>query len=237
MAGTLYLLPTALGDTPWDRYLPAESRLVACRLSNFVAENAKSARAELKRIGHPIPLRDIAIEQLAERLVPSEIDRLLAPLLADRDVGLVSEAGCPGVADPGAKIVRRAHELGVPVRPLVGPSSLLLALMASGLEGQRFAFHGYLPVREPERSARIVELEQDSRRRGETQIFIEAPYRNTALFQALLMACKPESRLCVATDLTLPEETVTTRSIADWRRSPTPLLDRRPSVFLLLNER
>lgn len=237
MAGTLYLLPTALGDASWDVYLPAETRRIACRLTCFIAENAKTARAELKRIDHPTPLRDIAIEQLAERLTPSEIDRLLAPLLAERDVGLVSEAGCPAVADPGALLVRRAHELGIAVRPLVGPSSLLLALMASGLEGQRFAFHGYLPAREPERSTRITELEKESRRCDQAQIFIEAPYRNAALFNALLATCRPESRLCVATDLTLPEEKVTTRNIADWRRAPAPMLDRRPTVFLLLSER
>lgn len=237
MAGKFYLLPTALGEAPWDVYLPAETRRIACGLTCFIAENAKSARAELKRIDHPTPLRDIAIEQLPEKLHPGDIDRLLAPLLADRDVGLVSEAGCPGVADPGALLVRRAHELGIPVRPLVGPSSLLLALMASGLEGQRFAFHGYLPAREPERSARITELEKESRRCDQTQIFIEAPYRNAALFQALLAACRPDSRLCIATDLTLPDETVLTRKIADWRRQPPPALERRPTVFLLLSER
>jgi 16S rRNA (cytidine1402-2'-O)-methyltransferase len=237
MAGTLYLIPSALGDTPWTTYLPTETQRIACCLTSFIAENAKTARAELKRIEHPTPLRDIAIEQLAEKPSQSEIERLLSPLLADRDIGLMSEAGCPGVADPGALIVRRAHELGIPVRPLIGPSSLLLALMASGLEGQRFAFHGYLPAREPERSARIVELEKDSRRHDQTQIFIEAPYRNPALFQALLTACKPDSRLCIATDLTLPDETVITRKIADWRRQPTPMLDRRPTVFLLLSER
>jgi 16S rRNA (cytidine1402-2'-O)-methyltransferase len=237
MAGALYLLPTALGDAPWDVYLPAEARRIACHLTCFIAENAKTARAELKRIDHPTPLRDIAIEQLAEKLTRGEVDRLLGPLLANRDVGLVSEAGCPGVADPGALVVRRAHELGIPVRPLVGPSSLLLALMASGLEGQRFAFHGYLPAREPERSARIIELEKDSRRYGQTQIFIETPYRNATLFQALLAVCHLDSRLCVATDLTLPEEAVLTRSVADWRRQSLPMLDRRPTVFLLLSER
>ncbi len=165
----------------------------------------------------------------------ADIDRLIAPLLSDEDVGLMSEAGCPGVADPGALLVRRAHDLGIAVRPLIGPSSLLLALMASGLEGQRFAFHGYLPAREPDRSRRITELEKDSRRLDQTQMFIEAPYRNDALFQALQAACRPESRLCVATDLTLPTESVATHTIENWRRRPTPTLDRRPTVFLLLS--
>lgn len=235
MAGQLYLIPSALGDIPWERYLPAETHATACRLHHFIAENAKTTRAELKRLGHPTPLRDLAIEQLPEKLDAAEIDRLLAPLLADHDIGLVSEAGCPGVADPGALLVRRAHQLGIRVRPLVGPSSLLLALMASGLEGQRFAFHGYLPAREPERGTRIAELERESRKHRQTQLFIEAPYRNGALFQSFLATCRPDTRLCLATDLTLPTETMTTRTIAEWRKLAMPDLDRRPTVFLLLS--
>lgn len=233
--GKLYLIPSTLGAASWETYLPKEARAVACRITRFIAENAKTARAELKRLEHPLPLREIGIEQLPERLSAAEVDRLLAPLLAGEDIGLVSEAGCPGVADPGALIVRRAHDLGVGVRPLVGPSSLLLALMASGLEGQRFAFHGYLPAREPERSRRITELEKESRRLDQTQIFIEAPYRNDVLFQALLAAGRPDSRLCLATDLTLPTESVVTHTIERWRHASTPALDRRPTVFLLLS--
>ncbi len=235
MAGTLYLIPVALGDVPWTVFLPQEAQATACRLLHFVVENAKTARAELKRLGHPLPIRDIAIEQLPESLTTPDIDRLLAPLLAGQDLGIMSEAGCPGVADPGALLVRRAHTLKIRVRPLVGPSSLLLALMASGLDGQHFAFHGYLPAREPERSQRIVELEKESRRLGQTQLFIETPYRNAALFQALVAALHPETRLCVATDLTLATESISTRSIAEWKKSPPPQLEKRPSVFLLLS--
>ncbi|HEX8962168.1 MAG TPA: SAM-dependent methyltransferase [Rhodocyclaceae bacterium] len=233
--GAFYLLPSALGDTTWECYLPPATREAACRLTRFVAENAKTARAELKRIGHPMPLREVAIEQLPEKLGAEDIERLLAPLLAGTDVGLMSEAGCPGVADPGALLVRRAHERGIPVRPLVGPSSLLLALMASGLDGQRFAFHGYLPQREPDRSKRIAELERESARQNQTQLFIETPYRNAALFQSLLAACRPATLLCVAADLTLATESVQTRKIADWRRLPAPALEKRPTVFLLLS--
>lgn len=234
MAGTLYLVPASLGDLPWNAYLPATTREVACRLRHFVVENAKTARAELKRIEHPTPLREIAIEQLPEKPSAADIDRLLAPLLAGEDVGLMSEAGCPAVADPGALLVRRAHQLGVIVKPMVGPSSLLLALIASGLEGQRFAFHGYLPARDPDRTQRITELEQESGRLAQTQIFIETPYRNVALFQALIAACRPQTRLCLAIDLTLPSEAVLTKSITEWRGSPAPILDKRPTVFLLL---
>ncbi len=233
-AGTLWLLPVALGDTPWETCLPAASREAACRLTHFVVENAKTARAELKRIGHPRTLRELAIEQLPATPTPADIERLLAPLAAGHDLGLMSEAGCPAVADPGALLVRRAHELGIAVKPLVGPSSLLLALMGSGLEGQRFAFHGYLPAREPERSRRIVELEGESARNRQTQIFIETPYRNSALFNALILGCRPKTRLCLATDLTLSSERIATRRVSDWKAGEAPDLDKRPTVFLLL---
>ena len=234
-AGVLYLLPTALGDTAWQAYLPQETRDTACRLTHFIAENAKTARAEFKRIGHPQPLRDLAIEQIPEKLPAAEIERLLAPLLGGHDVGLMSEAGCPGVADPGALLVRRTHALGLAVKPLVGPSSLLLALMASGLDGQRFAFHGYLPQREPERGRKIAELERESQRHGQTQIFIETPYRNATLFAALLSACRPATLLCLASNLTLATETILTKAIADWRKASPPQLDKRPTVFLMLS--
>ncbi|MCK9389380.1 MAG: SAM-dependent methyltransferase [Sulfuritalea sp.] len=234
MSGALWLLPVALGDAPWQDYLPAASREAACRLTHFVAENAKTARAELKRIGHPQPLRELAIEQLPEIPSAADIERLLAPLRNGHDLGLMSEAGCPAVADPGALLVRRAHELGLVVKPLVGPSSILLALMASGLDGQRFAFHGYLPAREPERSRRIVELEQESARLTQTQIFIETPYRNLALFNALLLTCRATTRLCLATDLTLPSEQIATHRAVEWKTASPPNLDKRPTVFLLL---
>lgn len=236
MPGTLFLLPTQLGESDWPSVLPAATRETACRLNRFIVENAKTARASLKWLGHPVPLRELAIDQLPETLKPQDIERLLAPLLADEDVGLMSEAGCPGVADPGALLVRRAHELGIAVRPLVGPSSLLLALMASGLDGQRFAFHGYLPQREPERSQRILELEKESRQKRQTQLFIETPYRNWALFESLLKACQPDTLLCIATDLTSSGESVATRRISDWKCRPASAgFARRPTVFLLLS--
>lgn len=236
MSATLYLIPTALGETLWATYLPTGTREVACQLRHFIAENAKTTRAELKRLQYPVSLREVAIEQLPEKPTPVDIDRLLSPLMSGEDVGLMSEAGCPGVADPGALLVRRAHALSITVKPLIGPSSLLLALMASGLDGQRFAFHGYLPAREPERSRRIAELDKESRRLRQTQIFIETPYRNGAMLAALLAACRPTTRLCVATDLTLPTESITSSKIAEWRHLPPLDLDRRPTVFLLLSE-
>lgn len=233
MAGTLYLLPVALGDVAWTEFLPQRTRDIACTLGSFIVENAKTARAELKRMGHPIPLRELRIEELAQIPTPAQLEKLLAPLTAGNDVGLMSEAGCPGVADPGALVVQLAHEQGLRVVPLVGPSSILLALMASGLNGQQFAFHGYLPAREPARSVRIGELERESQRLKQTQIFIETPYRNESLFVALMKSCGPQCRLCVASNVTLPDERVVTRTVAEWRRAAPPDLHHRPTVFLL----
>jgi 16S rRNA (cytidine1402-2'-O)-methyltransferase len=233
-AGTLYLLPAALGPSPWQATLAPQAREIACTLDYFVVENARSARAELKRIGHPRPLQQIEVVALPERAGTADLDRLLEPLAGGRSAGLLSEAGCPAVADPGSALVARAHERALPVVPLAGASSLLLALMASGLNGQSFAFHGYLPVRDPQRRQRILELEAESRRLGRTQIFIETPYRNAALFAALATHCAPATRLCLATELTLAQERVATRSIGAWREAPAPDLERRPTVFLLL---
>lgn len=236
MAGTLFLIPVALGNTSWPEFLPAATRETSCRLRHYIVENAKTARAELKRMQHPVPLKELSIETLPDHPAAADLEHLLRPAINGHDVGVMSEAGCPGIADPGALLVRRAHQLGIVVRPLVGPSSLLLALMASGLDGQRFAFHGYLPAREPERSKRIAELEKESRNLKQTQLFIETPYRNVVLFQALLKVCVPDTRLCVASDLTLSSESVVTHRIAQWRQKTAPQLDRRPSVFLILSE-
>ena len=234
MPSTLWLLPVGLGDRPWEHWLPAEAQAVACSLKYFIVENAKTARADLKRLGHPVALRELLIEQIPEPLTLPACDKLLEPLAAGHDIGLMSEAGCPAIADPGALLVRRAHELRIKVRPLVGPSSIVLALMGSGLDGQRFAFHGYLPAREPERSKRISTLEFESTREQQTQIFIETPYRNAVMFDALLRSCKPRTRLCIATDLTLESELIQTLSIAEWRSKPPPVIDKRPTVFLFL---
>ncbi len=233
-AGPLYLLPVALGESQPEAVLPEDVRRIAASLRYFIAEKAKSARAELRRIGVAGPLRDLVIRELPREPGREDLAALLAPLLAGEAGGLMSEAGVPAVADPGARLVQAAHELGIRVAPLVGPSSLLLALMASGLDGQRFAFHGYLPVEAAQRKQRIGELERESLREGRTQIFIETPYRNMALFAALLETCRPGTRLCVATELTTPQERIASRRIDAWRKLPAPALDRRPTVFLIL---
>lgn len=232
--GTLYLIPVGLGDDRMDTQLPSATLDTARSLRSFIAEDAKSARAFLKGIHHPGPLQELRIQILNEHTRERDIESLLVPLFSGEDCGLMSEAGCPAVADPGAELVRRAHEAGIRVVPLVGPSSILLALMASGLNGQRFAFRGYLPVEKSERARAIEELE--ARARQETQIFIETPYRNAALFHALLDHCRGDTRLCVALDLTLPTETVLTRSVSEWKKKP-PDVDRRLAVFLLYRGR
>ncbi len=220
----LYCIPTPLGGAPREA-LPAPAITVIRSLGDFVVENAKSARAFLGALD--IPVRELSIKVIGEEPDP------LAPLRAKRSLGLLSEAGCPAIADPGASLVEQAHREGFRVVPLVGPSSIVLALMASGLEGQRFAFCGYLPRETTDRKKTIVELERRSRSEKETEIFIETPYRNDVLLAALLETCHPQTKLCVAVDLTLPTESISTKTIAEWRRTKVAI-GRRPAVFLLL---
>ena len=231
--GTLYLIPVPLGPSPAREVLPETVIGQAARLTHFVAENAKSARAFLKSLPSESPLQHIDIQELNEHTPPQAVAQLLAPLLAGNDVGLISEAGCPAVADPGAALVALAHEAGVPVAPLVGPSSLLLALMGSGLSGQNFAFHGYLPAKDDQRRKRILELESESRRAGRTQLFIETPYRNRKMLESLLAACAPQTRIGIATDLTLAGQRIMTLRCSEWKRRELPDIDRRPTVFRL----
>ncbi len=233
IAGTLYLAPVLLGDGDPADAIPSGVQSVLRGLRRFIAEEPKGARAFLKAIGHPGPLAELAIEQLAADATPETLGQLLAPLRAGASAAVLSEAGAPGVADPGAPLVRRAHEAGIRVRPLVGPSSILLALMAAGLEGQRFAFHGYLPVPEPALKRRLKALEVDSRKERRTEVFIETPYRNDRVLQAVASACADDTLFCVATDLTLPTEEITTKTVARWRATPMRI-GKRPTVFLLL---
>jgi len=230
----LHLIPVGLGEAPVERWLPAEARALAGRVDVYIAENAKSARAFLKQVGTVRPLQEITIHTLARDTDAAQISQWLAPLRAGQDIGLVSEAGCPAVADPGAKVVAEAHRQGLAVRPWVGPSSILLGLMASGLDGQRFAFHGYAPVDPAERTRQLRAWEQHSARHDQTQMLIETPYRNVAMFQALLGALRGDTRLCVARALTTAQEWVRTRSVAEWQRQPAPELDKIPTLFLFL---
>jgi len=247
MPGTLYLIPNTLGPLEaapgaLSSILPAQVQALTARLDCFVAEHAKTARAFLKLVAadQPLvrPLQEIEIAELNVNTPAQALGPLLAPLLAGRDCGLLSEAGVPAVADPGADLVRLAHQHGIAVRPLVGPSSLLLALMASGLNGQSFAFNGYLPTEAAQRAKRIRELEQRSRAEKQTQLLIETPYRNGAMLEALATNCQPGTLVCVATDLTLATESVCTLAAAKWKArlaaGKAPDFHKKPSVFLFL---
>jgi len=234
MSGTLYLLPCPIAAGPIGAALPAGVIDIARRLDYFLVEQAKSARAFLKEVGHPRAIRDLSIVEIGHAPRAADIDGWLAPLASGTDAAIVSEAGCPGIADPGATIVAAAHARGLRVRPLVGPSSILLALMAAGLDGQRFRFHGYLPVAADARAAALKALERDSKTRTETQVFIETPYRSVVVFDAVLGACAPSTRLAVAADLTGAGEFIATRTVHQWKAAARPPLQRQPAVFCLL---
>jgi 16S rRNA (cytidine1402-2'-O)-methyltransferase len=234
MPGRLYLVPAWLAeDSDPAAALPAPLLERIRGLDDFVVENARSARRFLAACGHPGPMREVAMAELNEHTPAGAVAALLEPALAGRDLGLLSEAGVPAVADPGAALVAEAHARGIAVVPCVGPSSILLALMASGLEGQRFRFAGYLPAESAARKAAIAELERRSARERETQVFIETPYRNDALLADLLTECRPSTRVCVAADLTAPTEWIRSASVEKWRATPTAI-GKRPAIFLLL---
>ena len=250
MPGILYLIPNTLGQAttaladPLAQIIPADVLAITAKLNYFIAENAKTTRGFLKLVStsHPLAksLQDIRIAELNINTDVSQLPVLLAPVLAGQDAGLISEAGVPAVADPGASLVRLAHSKSIAVRPLVGPSSLLLAIMASGLNGQSFAFNGYLPIDAGQRTKRIKELENRSHQEKQTQLFIETPYRNSALLDALMTTCQPSTLVCVATDLTLASESIKTQAVAKWKNylksGKMPDFHNKPTVFLLLAE-
>ncbi|KQT08833.1 SAM-dependent methyltransferase [Ramlibacter sp. Leaf400] len=247
--GSLYLVPAPLDfgcaeQAPLSDVMPVATLQVAARLTHWICENAKSTRAYLKRVNELQPLAQ-PLQSIALRELPREVHKkgdhtggfdarpLLAAALEGHDLGLVSEAGMPAIADPGSSVVRAAHELGLRVVPLVGPVSLLLALAAAGLNGQNFAFVGYLPQQPAPRAQRIRELESLALRTGQTQLFIETPYRNAALWQSLLETLRPETRLAMATGLTLPHAQVACRTIAQWKKQAGGPPSDTPAVFLV----
>ena len=243
--GVLYLIPNTLGVYGTDgaqdtlrAVLAPQVVATTARLQYFVVETAKVARQFLKAVGTQMPLQELQLTELNVKTPDAAIKDMLAPLLAGHDVGLLSDAGCPAVADPGARLVEAAHAAGVRVVPLVGPSSLLLALMGSGLNGQKFAFHGYLPIDAAAKLKDIKRLESESKSHTQTQLFIETPYRNMQLFDTLLKTLNPNTKLCVAADLTLPTELIRTRTVAAWRdalkKDAVFDLNKRPAIFLFL---
>lgn len=223
-----------MGEADVSTWLPTAVQELASRLTVYIAENAKTARAFLKLIGTASPLQEITIHTLDAKADAGQMRAWLQPLLQGGEIGLVSEAGCPAVADPGARVVALAHDMGLHVVPWVGPSSILLSLMASGLDGQRFAFHGYAPVAAADRARQLRSWEAASFQQQQTQILIETPYRNDAMFATLLEALKGNTRLCVARSLTTGDEWIQTRTIADWRRQTAPDLAKKPTIFLYL---
>jgi len=233
VAGRLYLVPNLLGVVPPSDVLPARTLDVARGLSHWIVETPKAARAFLKSISIARPVAELTITPLTPEAAPAAVAAALAALEKGDDVGLLSDAGCPGVADPGATVVAAAHAASMLVVPLVGPSAVLLALMASGMNGQHFSFHGYLPVKPDARADALRALERTSRAEARTELFIETPYRNAAMLQALSTALKRSTRVCVAADLTLGTETIECRTAGEWRGADFARFERRPSIFLL----
>jgi 16S rRNA (cytidine1402-2'-O)-methyltransferase len=232
--GTLYLIPVTLGDDMVQHVIPDYVLNVARKLETFVVESEKSARHFLSTIKTLKPVRELNLHLLNEHTDMKILPDLLAPLLAGQNVGLMSDAGCPAVADPGAQLVQLAHKKGIRVVPLVGPSSILLSLMASGLNGQQFAFLGYLPVEKLQRNQKLKEIEKRSASHKETQLFIETPYRNQAMLDAILQTCHAQTQLCIACDVSLDSEMIVTKSIASWKTSAPIDIHKRPCLFLML---
>jgi len=232
MTGILYLIPAPLGHGDISYVMPQGVKHIIATLDFFIVENAKTARQHLAMLGLSAKLQHIQLEVLDEHCRREDVTALLKPLLLGKNAGLMSEAGYPAVADPGADLIKLAHANRIRVVPLAGPSAILLALMASGLNGQRFAFHGYLPVDINERIKKILELEKTSKALDQTEIFIEAPYRNRKLLQSLLDTCRGTTLLCLATDITLESENISTKHVSEWK-SGLPDINRRPTVFLL----
>lgn len=230
--GKLYLIPTPLGENAVHTIPPYVIEKLH-DLDFFIAERAKTARAFIKTTEPKKAFADLTFFELNKRTTPEEITTFLKPAESGNDMGLLSEAGCPGVADPGAEIVKMAHEKGIEVIPFVGPSSILLALMASGMNGQGFSFQGYLSAKKPELAKDLTRLEQLSRKHRQTQIFIETPYRNMGMLEEAFKVLSPETRLCVAADISLETEYILTKKIKAWRKTKLPNLHKRPAIFLI----
>lgn len=235
MYGTLYLIPCPISDeTAISDVLPELNKQIIDTLDYFIVENTRSARRFLSKAKIARPIDELTFRELNEHITsPREVEELVRPLLEGRSAGVISEAGVPAVADPGALVVAQCHRRGVRVVPLVGPSSIILSVMASGLNGQSFAFNGYLPVKEPDRSRAIKRYESRALAENQSQLFIEAPYRNAKLYEQLLKTCAPTTLLTIAVDITAPTESIITRPIAEWRKVSMPDINKRPAIFII----
>lgn len=230
--GTLFLIPVPLAENVSAKsYTPYLVETIN-HINEYIVENSKTARRFLKEAGLKTPQSGLIVHDYGKHNRDSDIKEFFAGLLAGKDVGLMSEAGCPGVADPGSEIVAYAHKRGIKVIPLAGPSSILLALMASGFNGQSFTFHGYLPIDKLQRASKIKELEAHAERHNQTQIFIETPFRNNPMLEEILKSCKPETKLCIACDLTSEDEFIQTKTVKEWK-AKVPELHKKPAIFLI----
>ena len=235
MSATLYLIPCPISDdTAVADVTPASNQAIINSLDYFIVENTRSARRFLSKSGYARAIDDATFVELNEHTTsPTEIAKMIEPLKAGRSAGVISEAGVPAVADPGQAVVELCHKHNIRVVPLVGPSSILMAVMASGLSGQSFAFNGYLPIKEPERSKTIKRLESRARTEHQSQLFIEAPYRNVKLLEQMLKTLNPDTRLCIACDITSQSEFIRTQSVAQWQKSSLPDIQKRPAIFII----
>lgn len=234
MSPALYLIPCTLGDTPVDKVLPSYNKEVIGAIRHFIVEEVRTARRFLRRTDREFPIDECTFFEMGKHADEARFASYLRPIAEGFPVGVISEAGCPAVADPGADVVAIAQRRGIPVVPLVGPNSMIMAVMASGLNGQSFAFNGYLPIDEAERARRLQVLEARARHERQTQLFIETPYRNRRLFDTLLRTLSSKTRLCVAAGITPADEWIRTRTVAEWRREGLPDLGKIPAIFLML---
>lgn len=232
MQGKVILIPTTLGDNDPYQVLPSEIKTVVTDLKYFIVENIRTTRRFLKKMNRDIVIDDLIFFELNKHTDRTQIAEYLEPVQQGHDIGIISEAGCPGVADPGADVVEIAHQLGLSVKPLVGPSSILMSLMASGMNGQNFAFVGYLPIKQPERGKYIKQLERRAQNEQQTQMFIETPYRNMKMLDELCRVLDGNTKLCIACDITLESEYIVTKKISEWKKQ-LPEINKRPAIFLL----
>ncbi len=228
----LYLIPTSLGETNFDRILPAYNTEIVTALRFFIVEDVRTARRFLKKANSSINIDELTFFVLNQHTSPEELSDFLKPLFAGNDMGVLSEAGCPAIADPGADVVAIAQRNNFNVVPLIGPSSILLSLMASGFNGQSFAFAGYLPIQPTERAKMLRKLEARAYSENQSQIFIETPYRNMKMLEEILQTCQPNTRLCIAADITLETEYIKTKTVKEWKKQ-LPELSKRPCIFLI----
>lgn len=233
METALYLLPVTLGDTAIDKVLPAYNAGIIREIKHFIVEDVRSARRFLKKVDREVDIDTLSFYPLNKHTSPEDISGYLNPLAEGHSMGVISEAGCPAVADPGADVVAIAQRRNLKVVPLVGPSSIILSVMASGFNGQSFAFHGYLPIEPNERSKRLKELEGRIYSEHQTQLFIETPYRNHKMLDDILKACRPQTKLCIAANITCEGEYIKTRTVKEWKGTALPDLSKIPCIFLL----